>query len=201
VARAHLAGRWPDVSSEGNLEGKALRLQTFAVRQASARWRVGTGDDRALDGHVVLDGVDADGRALDRIQADIAGTARSHRAEVRIASALLPPAWTDALLARPAGAASATAASAPASLPSGSSASRAPSTSSSTPPAPPAPGSRSVLRLVAEGGLVDVGGSRAGGWRGTLREAVARSVATPTTTWLDARDVRAGVVWAGAPVR
>ena len=201
VARAHLAGRWPDVSSEGNLEGKALRLQTFAVRQASARWRVVTGDDRALDGHVVLDGVDADGRALDRIQADIAGTARSHRAEVRVASALLPPAWTDALLARPAGAASATAASAPASLPSGSSASRAPSTSSSTPPAPPAPGSRSVLSLVAEGGLVDVGGSRAGGWRGTLREAVARSVATPTTTWLEARDVRAGVVWAGAPVR
>src|SRR6185369_4048368 len=50
VARAHLAGRWPDVSSEANLEGKALRLQTFAVRQASARWRVGTGDDRALDG-------------------------------------------------------------------------------------------------------------------------------------------------------
>ena len=57
------------------------------------------------------------------------------------------------------------------------------------------------MTLVAEGGLVDVSGSRAGGWRGTLREAVARSLATPSTTWLEARDVRGGVVWAGAPLR
>ena len=58
-----------------------------------------------------------------------------------------------------------------------------------------------MLTLVVQGGLVDVNGSRAGGWRGTLREAVARSVATPATTWLEARDVRGGVVWAGAPLR
>ena len=208
VARGHIAGRWPHVSSDGDLQGKALRLRTFAVRQASARWRVGTGADRALDGHVVLDGVDAGGRALDRIQADVSGTARSHRAELRVASALLPPAWTDALLARPTGAASAaapsSASSPPTSSPSGSPASsRAPSPSSSTLPAvaTPPPGSRSLLTLVVEGGLVDVSASRAGGWRGTLREAVARSLATPTTTWLEARDVRGGVVWAGAPLR
>ena len=42
VARAHVAGRWPNVSSEGELDGKALRFRTLAVRQASGRWRVGT---------------------------------------------------------------------------------------------------------------------------------------------------------------
>jgi translocation and assembly module TamB len=203
VARGHIAGRWPQVSSEGELEGKALRVQALTIRQASARWRVGTGDDRALDGHVVIDGVDADGRALDRIQADIAGTARSHRAEMRIASALLPPAWTDALMARPTGAAAAAASSPRASSPSVSPASARPPPSSSTLPtvATSSPGSRSVMTLVAEGGLVDLDASRAGGWRGTIREAVARSLATPATTWLEARDVRGAVVWAGAPLR
>jgi translocation and assembly module TamB len=207
VGRGHIAGRWPQVSGEGDLEGKALRVQSLTMRQASARWRIGSGDDRALDGHVVIDGVDADGRALDRIQADITGTVRSHRAELRVASALLPPAWTDALMVRPTGAASAAASSSASSAPASASGSlasaRTPSPSSSTPPvgATTAPGSRSVMTLVAEGGLVDVSGSRAGGWRGTLREAVARSLATPSTTWLEARDVRGGVVWAGAPLR
>ena len=67
--------------------------------------------------------------------------------------------------------------------------------------ATPPPGWRSVMTLVAEGGLVDVSGTRAGGWRGTLREVVARSLATPTTTWLEARDIRGAVAWAGAPLR
>jgi len=58
-----------------------------------------------------------------------------------------------------------------------------------------------MLTLVAEGGLVDVDGHGAGGWQGTIREAVARSVGTPTTTWLEARDVRGRVAWAGAPLR
>ena len=182
VAHGHIGGRWPQVSSEGDLEAKALRVQAYGVREASARWRVGTGDDRALAGHLVLAGVDADGRAIDRVDADLSGTARSHRAELHVASALLPPAWTDALVARPTSAASA-------------------ASSTAAVVASPAPGSRSMLTLVADGGLVDVGGDRAGGWRGTLHEAVARSLATPTTTWLDARDVRGSVVWAGAPLR
>ena len=203
-ARAHIAGRWPEITSDGELQGKSLRMQTFGVRQASGRWRLGSRHDAALDGHLVLDGVDAGGRALDRIQADLVGTARSHRAELRIASALLPPAWTDALAARPASAA-AVPASSPAVSPPAATSSSAPRSSmpSSAPAAfASAPvGSRSVITLAAEGGLVDVNGSRAGGWRGTLREVVARSLATPTTTWLGARDVRGSIAWAGSPVR
>jgi len=72
------------------------------------------------------------------------------------------------------------------------------------PPTPTAPApttARSTVTVVAEGGFVDINGSRAGGWRGTVREAVARSLATPTRAWLDARDVHGSVVWAGAPLR
>ena len=188
VAHGHVAGRWPDVSSDGDLQAKALRVEGVSVRQATGRWRLTSGNDGTLDGHVVLDGVDAGGRAFDRVQADLSGTRRSHRAELRIASALLPPAWTDALAARPARTTPAAPASAPASMPAAATAD-APATA------------RSIVTVVVEGGLIDVNGSRAGGWRGTVREAAARSLATPGRTWLDARDVRGSVVWAGAPLR
>jgi translocation and assembly module TamB len=203
VARAHVAGRWPQVNSDGELQAKALRFETVAIRQASGRWHVASGDDGKLDGHFVLDGVDAGGRALDRIQADLAGTMRSHRAELRVASALLPPAWTHALAARPSSASAGPASSAASSAPSPlvSSAASPPASSAAATTANVPATARSLVTVVAEGGLVDVNGSRAGGWRGTLREAVARSLATPTTTWLDARDVRGSVVWAGAPLR
>ncbi|HSC65581.1 MAG TPA: translocation/assembly module TamB domain-containing protein [Caldimonas sp.] len=198
VARGHVSGRWPQMSSDGELLAKALRIETVSVRQAAGRWRVSTKDDGPLEGHVVVDGVDAGGRAIDRIQADLSGTARSHRAEVRVASALLPPAWTDALVGRPADAAasaalpSSAATPAPASLPPPQGA----SIDANVPPT-----ARSIVTVVAEGSLVDVDGSRAAGWRGTIREAVARSLTTPATRWLDARDVRGRIVWGGAPLR
>jgi len=195
VARAHVAGRWPQASSDGELQAKDLRFETVAARQASGRWHLASGDDGKLEGHFVLDGVDAGGRALDRIQADLAGTMRSHRAELRVASALLPPAWTDALAARPASAASAGTASSAAPSAAAPATSAAAATTANVPAS-----ARSIVTVVAEGGLVDINGSRAGGWRGTLREAVARSLATPTTTWIEARDVRGSVAWAGAPL-
>ena len=185
VARARVAGRWPQASSDGELQAKALRIETVTARQASGRWQVAAGADGKLDGHFVLDGVDVGGRLLDRIQADLTGTMRAHRAELRVASALLPPAWTDALAERP------SAVSSPASPPD------SPAASTS---AAPSPSARSMVTVVAEGSVVDVNGSRAGGWRGTVREAAARSLATPTRTWLDARDVRGSVAWAGAPL-
>ncbi|MEO8312503.1 MAG: translocation/assembly module TamB domain-containing protein, partial [Caldimonas sp.] len=187
VARGHFSGRWPNVSSDGELQGTALRLQAISVRQASGRWRLGSSDKAPLDGRLVLDDVDVGGRALDRVEAQVTGTARAHRAELRVASALLPPEWTDALAARP----PASGASASDSVPASAASARADAT----------PGARSLVSVVAEGGLVDVDGHRSGGWRGTLREVVARSVGTPARTWVNARDVRASVVWAGAPVR
>ncbi|MEO5846010.1 MAG: translocation/assembly module TamB domain-containing protein, partial [Caldimonas sp.] len=203
TASGHLTGRWPNLSSDGELHGTALRMQAVAVRQANGRWRLGSSDNAALDGTLVLDGVDAGGRALDRIEAQVSGTARVHRAELRVVSALLPPEWTDALAARPPGsgasASAAAASTATASAP-GATAPRATASAPSTVPAARS-SARSVVTVVAEGGLVDVGGQRAGGWRGMVREAVARSVGTPTRIWLEARDVRGSVVWAGAPIR
>ncbi len=188
TARARLVGRWPNLTSDGELQGTALRVQAISVRKASGRWRLGSSDNAALDGRLQLDGVDLGGRGLDRVEAQVSGTARAHRLEARVASALLPPQWTDALAARPA-----------ASGASANDAGARPTTTSADVAA--SPGARSVVSVVAEGGLVDVDGSRAAGWRGTLREVAARSLGTPARTWVDARDVRGSVVWAGAPVR
>jgi len=186
AVRAHLAGRWPNIGSEGELQGSALRMPSARVGQASGRWRLGSSDDAAVDATLALGDVDVDGRALGRIDAKVSGTARAHRAELRVASALLPPSWTDALSAR---------APADAARPEpGASAAIAQTTSAAS-------DSRSVVSVVAEGGVVAVDGHRAGGWRGSLREVVARSTATPPRVWLSAHDVRGSVLWAGAPLR
>ena len=91
-----------------------------------------------------------------------------------------------------------------AAAPAASTSPAPPSSASSSPTTTAAsatPRSRSIVSVVAEGGLVDVDGSRAGGWRGSLREVVARSLGTPTRTWLNAREVRGSALWAGGPLR
>ena len=106
----HVAGRWPDVTSDGELQAKGLRGPSFAVASANGRWRLGSRADAPVEGTLVLDGIDAAGHAIERVEARLAGSARAHRIELRVASALLPPAWTDALAARSTASATATAA-------------------------------------------------------------------------------------------
>jgi len=187
--RAHLAGRWPSIASDGELQAAALAMHSVRIRQASGRWRVGSGADAAVAATLALEDVDVDGRALGRVDTQVSGTGRAHRAELRIASALLPPAWTDAFSTRPSGDTVAPPESA--------------TIAASAPPlaAGATSRSRSVVSIVAEGGLVDIDGHRAGGWRGSLRELVARSTAAPPRVWVSARDVRGSVLWAGAPLR
>jgi translocation and assembly module TamB len=182
-AQGRLVGRWPEISSQGELQAAGLRLQGNAVRRAGGRWRIGTADNAPMEGDLTLEGVDLSGRAIERMQARLAGNARAHRAELQLLSAALPPEWIDALATRP-------------------------GPGDTAPPASGAPASsapraneRSVVTLRAEGGLVDVAGERAAGWRGIVRELVAQSVAAPVRTWLGARDLRGSVFWGGGPMR
>ncbi len=194
-ARAHVAGRWPQVVSDGELQATNVRLRTTSARSASGHWRLGSSDNAVVDGRLVLEGVDVAGRALERAEAQVSGTARAHRLEIRIASALLPPEWTDALAAGATSAASATTVA-------GSASPAAANRPVSTAPArSDPPGARSVFTAVAEGGLVDVEGHRAAGWRGTIREVDARSLATPARVWLSARDIRGNVAWPEGTLR
>ena len=187
-AQGRLAGRWPDVTSEGDLRATSLRFEALGVRQATGRWKLGSAATSPLDATLVIDGADLAGRPIEHAEAMLSGTARVHRAELRIASAALPPEWADAL-ARQRGVVVNAAASASASA------------SSTKPSATAIPNARSLLTVIAEGGLVDTTNERATGWRGSVRELTARSVDAPVRTWLAARDLRGSVAWAGGPLR
>jgi len=206
-ASARIDGRWPTVRSVGELHASGVRLDALALRSGDARWQLGTSSDAALDATLALDGVDVGGSAIEHAALQVAGTARAHRAELRVESAALPPAWADAIAARaPASvnAASGSTASvtiASAGAASATPASRAASAASGAAPRSSTTSTRSVVVASLEGGLVDVAGARNAGWRGTLHELVAQSSGTPTRTWLQAREVRGRVVWAGGPTR
>ena len=187
------------------------------MRTVNGRWRLGSSDDAPVDLSLAIDGVDIDGRAIERVEAQARGSARAHRLQLRLASALLPPQWTDALVARAPPGAAAKAATASDSTPPPPSIATPAAASTSAPVRPSidatngaanaraagardAATARSVVSIVAEGGLIEVGGQRAGGWRGTLHEALARSLQTPSRTWLSVREVRGSIIWGGGAV-
>ena len=183
-ATAQAGGRWPEVHSEGELHASGLRYGSLQVAQADGHWRAGSTRNAALDGELVLAGVEQDGRKIAQARATVTGTASAHRLELRLLSAALPPEWVDLLAADSLAAA---VAFAPASSP----------TLAGSPPA----SARSSFSIVAEGGLVDANGVAAAGWRGRVREALAQSTSPPQRTWLQARDLAGSVYWAGGPLR
>ena len=167
------------------MHGATLRFDTLGIRRAEGRWQLGSAADAPLDGTLSLDGVSVSGRHLERVRAAVSGTARAHRAHVRVDSEALPPEWADALAARgPAAGAAAPAASAAAAAAS-----------------PSAAAGRSALVVDVEGGLVDAGGEHAAGWSGTVHELLAQATAPPTRTWLRARELKGQVFWSGGPPR
>ena len=188
TANGRIEGRWPDLRSDGELQAAALRLGSLSVRRGEGRWRVGSVADAPMSGTLALDGVDLAGRAIERVRVELGGTARAHKAELRIESNALPPEWIDAIATQRA--ATAPAAAAPASA----------ATGTATPPATPS-GSRSAVVVSLEGGLVDAGGEHAAGWSGTVHELLAQSLAPPARTWLRAHALRGSYFWGGGPQR
>ena len=192
TAKAHVEGRWPALRSDGELQASGLRHPALTVRRADARWRLGSSADAALDGAIVLDDVTAAGRVIEHASLRLAGTARAHRGELLVESAALPPEWADAfVVAGTAGASGAAASVPPAASPAAIARSRPGATTAT----------RSVFSGVFEGGLVDVDREANAGWRGSVRELVARSSGAPARTWLRARELRGAVFWAAGPTR
>ncbi len=202
-ATARIDGRWPDLKSEGELRGTALRFDGVAVRQAEGRWRLGSAGDTAVSGTFALDGLNLSGRDIARVRAQLSGTARAHTAELRVESDALPPEWVDTIAASrgPSGPTEA------AAQPMTPAAAALSSLSSSTAPSPaaaasaPTPSGRSALVLSLQGGLVDAGGARGAGWAGTVHELVAQGLVAPRRTWLNAHELRGSVFWSGGPAR
>ena len=187
AATARVEGRWPDVTSEGELHGAALRYDAISVRLVEGRWRFGSGAGASMDGTLSLDGVGISGRSVERVRARVAGTARAHTAQLRVDSEALPPEWADAFATQGA-------ASRVAGIPAAASSASAPASAAE-------PAGRSALAVDIEGGLVDAGGERAAGWSGTVHELVAQGTAAPSRTWLLAHELRGKVFWGGGPLR
>lgn len=202
TASATVNGRWPELSTQGELSGTDLRVASVTAQQARARWKLGSADGAPIDIEAHLSplrlvGPDAPGRSLattpkpstsataarapspglESAQLTVQGTVGDHAIELRASSKALPPAWTEALQA-----ANANAATTP-------------------PPTNDPAGARSALLLQAQGGVIDVPGQRLASWRGSLQRLELKSLQSPATPWITMRDVGIEAQWSGGPAR
>ncbi len=178
-ATASVNGRWPVVTTQGQLDATALRVGNFSAKQATARWQAGSSADAPVESDGQLIDAAINGAVLESLQWQVKGKASAHTAELRMAAKALPPAWTDALVsAQPTDASAAVA--------------RTPGNT----------GTRVVVNL--QGGLFaaadNAGEYPAAGWRGTLLNAQVLSTQS-SSPLLSTRDVGAEVQWRGGPLR
>ena len=101
-ANAHLTGRWPLLTTQGQLEANALRAGALGVQQAQARWTLGTSAGAPVEATLTLAQASlmrgaAPGPSLESAQLTLAGTGRAHTLEVRAESKARAPAWLDAV--------------------------------------------------------------------------------------------------------
>ena len=173
TARVQLSGRWPALTTQGELEANALRVGAVSVGNAQGRWSLGSSATAPVEAQLTLTSAGlargaAAGPSLDTLQLQLKGTGRAHTLEVRADSKARPPAWVDSVQAA---AGSATA--------------------------------RTLALLQAQGGLVDLPGAALAGWRGTIALIDVRSAASAATAapLLSTRDVVIEALWADGPPR
>ena len=181
-ASGNINGRWPVVSTQGQLEANALRVGGTRVERAQGRWQAGSTGDAPLDVQLALNRVAlppsgaTPGPSIETAQWQMKGSARSHTLELRAESKSLPPAWAETL--QPGAAANA----------SDTSSARNAST---------------TAVLQAHGGLLSDTAARGAnnapiGWRGSIDRAELRS---NRSVLLQTQKVELDVAWSGGPAR
>ncbi len=188
TAKARVNGRWPAISSQGELDATRLRAGALSVQRAQAQWKVGSSLEAAIEAQASLTQAAWGDTGVASVQLQAKGTGRAHSVEIRAESKALPPALREVFqAAQPSpksspGAAPVAAAGAPAD------AARRPG--------------NGVALLQAQGGLLagpaDAG---VGGWKGTLSRLELLDGAGPAAPWVRARDLALEVQWAGGPAR
>ena len=190
-ASAHVSGRWPALTSTGQLDASALRLGRLSVQAASARWRAGSSASAPLNVDVSLAKATAGPGApsIESLHLQLDGTGRAHTLALRAESKALPPAWTEALAPPPSPAAAAAAGSSAASA--------------TTPPVTLATAARSVATVQSKGGFIDLPAAPLAGWRGSVQQLELRAAPAPVDAkpLLRTRDVMIEAQWAGGPAR
>lgn len=109
TASTHIAGRWPALTSTGQIDANALRVGNLSVQGAHARWRAGSTANAAVEAELTLlkAASGANAPSVESARLLLQGTGRAHTLSLRADSKALPPAWTEALA--PVGAAAAAA--------------------------------------------------------------------------------------------
>ena len=91
-------GRWPAISSQGELRADALVAGVGALHSATLGWRSGSDLDAPLSLQLQAQGLSSAGQRIDDLAARLSGSLRDHSLSLRIDSPAKPPAWTENLL-------------------------------------------------------------------------------------------------------
>ena len=98
-ANAHVNGRWPTITTQGQLDGTALRFGATSVQRAEAHWQMGSSANDTIDAQAALTQAASNGQTIESLRFDLKGTAREHHLDLHAEAKALPPAWTDTLQA------------------------------------------------------------------------------------------------------
>ncbi len=207
TASATVDGRWPAITTQGELSASALRVGALAVQQTSAHWRAGTADGAAVD-------IDAN---LSQIRLLSAAASRtSTTTSVAGTSASTSPTSSASASASPSASPSIESAQFKVSGTVGDHTVELRALSKALPPAwtdtvqaaaaPPAPSptgadatARSTLLLQAKGGLIDLAGQRLAGWRGSVQRLDLTASNGSPAPWIRAGDIAIDALWSGKP--
>jgi translocation and assembly module TamB len=102
-AKVHVDGRWPVLTTQGQLDANGLRLAGASVQKAQARWQMGTTMDATIDAEATLDNAAYKGPTVESARLTLKGSGRAHKLDLRAEAKALPPAWVDSVQAGPAG--------------------------------------------------------------------------------------------------
>ncbi|GAP38518.1 hypothetical protein ISF6_4976 [Piscinibacter sakaiensis] len=205
-ARAGLQGRWPRISTTGELRADGLRLAGNALQRGELRWTLGTAADAPADLQARLDGAAFGTTVAEQLTVSLSGTARAHRLqlEARGGGSSNAAAASPAPAAAPPAAGAASAAS-PATASSAGATPGGPATLDPARPIAPAAQRPLTATLQGRGGLVFAGGGgllTATGWRGQLQTLDVRSGSGADALGALSRDLEAEVDWpADGPAR
>lgn len=174
TAKARVTGRWPALSTQGQLDATALRAGALGVQNAQARWSLGSSANAPIDASLMLTQAritqaGAPGPSVEALQLQLKGTGRAHTLDLRAESKARPPAWAESLQGGAATAASTA--------------------------------SRTVAILQAQGGIVDAAGSAFAGWRGTVKQIDLRGNAAGSAPLLHTENVAIEALWDGPAPR
>ena len=188
---ARVDGRWPAMTLQGEVKANELRVNSVALQQAQARWRVGTTEVAGIDIEASVSHLKqlppavhdrtpkgkaaaaspAPSPSIEAATLRVTGTMAEHRIELRAGSKVQPPAWTETL----------------------------------QPDIATQPGS--ALQLMARGGLFTHQGQPLAGWRGSVQRLELGGAGAANGTgatgglpaWLVLQDIDVQTRWAGGP--